>query len=390
MKKLLFVCAFLCLGFGLFGQNSESQVLSYRRNFARANLNTKYELVKEASKNANKESASFFLSALTFVDSVYELLENDNTLMQIGIISVETLARLKESEAILPIRLLFIRVRDVAFEEACVRAFKAFDLSDEKLIADLNLKFEELFYKSVSGQVYSKPLLLAYIDSLGAIGNKQTFSLLFNALIKSSDENITNSCKRALPKIPVNFFDELVNIIEKKELYSTSVAFEIALESTNISEIELAEITDKSMSVAIDSLNTQKSLSKKVLDKALKLLTEKRWQTATDLVVSYFYKVQASYRAGFASAGDFATVIDCMAVLGSKECANALVVFLGLLNSDTERGKAYNEEIVFATVKALGELGDSNAFDYLVYVDYLNYPEKIKKLARESIAKLRW
>lgn len=390
MKKFLFACAFICSGLGLFGQNYEIQALSYRRNFARANLNTKYELVKDASKIATKEGASFFLSALTFVDSVYELLEDDNTLMQIGIVSVETLARLKVDEAVLPIRLLFIRVKDVAFEEACVRAFKAFDLSDEDLVKDLNLKFEKLFYKSVSGQAYSKQLLFAYIDSLGALGNKQTFSLLFDALIKSSDDEIKNNCKTALSKIPVNFFDELVKIIERKELYSTSVAFETALENSSVSENELAEITDMSMSVALDSLNTQKVLSKRILDKALKLLTEKRWQGATDLVVSYFYKVQASYRAGIASDSDLVAVIDCMAVLSSKECANALVIFLGLLNSDAERGKPYSENLVFATIKALGELGDSNAFDYLVYVDYLNYPERIKKLARESIAKLRW
>jgi len=79
-----------------------------------------------------------------------------------------------------------------------------------------------------------------------------------------------------------------------------------------------------------------------------------------------------------------------MAVLGSKECANALVVFLGLLNSDTEKGRPYSEQVVLATINAVGELGDNNAFDYLVYVDYLKYSENIKKAARDSIARLKW
>lgn len=390
MKKFVSLCFFLLTGTLLFSQNTESQILSYRRNFARANLNTKYELVRDASRNADAASAVFFLSALDFVDSNYDLLENDPVLLQIAITATETLSRLKTPEAVLPIRLLFLKVRDASFKEICVKAFQAYKITDAKLVEDLNAQFETLFYKSISGQVYSKSLLFAYIDCLGAVGDKASFSLLFKSFIQTADADVENACKVALSKIPVNFFDELVHIIEKKELYSTWAAFEIARENSSISDAELAHITDLSLSVALDSLQVQEALSKKLIDTALTLLTEKRWQSATDLVISYFYRVQSRYRSDNAHEEDLVRVINCMAVLGSKECANALVVFLGLLNSDTEKGRPYSEQVVLATINAVGELGDNNAFDYLVYVDYLKYSENIKKAARDSIARLKW
>lgn len=390
MNKCVSVCFFLLSAALLFSQNTESQMLSYRRNFVRANLNTKYELVRDASRNADETSTDFFLAALDFVDTSYELLENDPTLIQIACIAVETLSRLKIPEAVLPIRLLFMKVKDAHFQEVCVKAFQRYALTDEKLSEELNAQFEDLFYKSISGQTYPKPLFVAYIDCLGTVGNKESFSLLFKTFVQTGDTEIRDSAKTALSKISVNFFNELVYIIEKKDLYSTWAAFEIARENPSLSEAELAQITDLSLSVALDALPGQEGMSKKLIDEALTLLTEKRWQSAADSVISYFYRVQSRFRSGNAQAEDLVRVINCMAVLGSKECANALVVFLGLLNSDTEKGKSYSESVVLAVINAVGELGDNNAFDYLVYVGYLNYSETIKKAARESIARLKW
>jgi hypothetical protein len=38
----------------------------------------------------------------------------------------------------------------------------------------------------------------------------------------------------------------------------------------------------------------------------------------------------------------------------------------------------------------LGDLGDKTAFDYLLYVGYLSYPETVKKASRDALARLAW
>jgi hypothetical protein len=74
----------------------------------------------------------------------------------------------------------------------------------------------------------------------------------------------------------------------------------------------------------------------------------------------------------------------------TTEAAQALALQLGYLNSRTEMSGEYDEAIVLALINALGELKDKSAFDYLLYVGYLNYPDKILAAAREALNRLRW
>ncbi len=61
-----------------------------------------------------------------------------------------------------------------------------------------------------------------------------------------------------------------------------------------------------------------------------------------------------------------------------------------LINSYTEKGKAYDEKVVTSILNALGALGDKVAFDDLMYTQYLNYPTGVKKAARAALDKLKW
>ena len=392
MRRMLSlsISVFFLLAVPLRAQSIEAQVLSYQNSFARANLDTKFELVKDAAKNQQVEICQFFLTALDYVDSVYEFLPTDETLLQLARYTVTQIGNRGYTAGLLKMRLLFLRIQEESFQEACIRAFQNLKPTDTAFISELNGQFEALFYKSISGQAYSPSLLKAYAECLGSIGNRNSFQVLFKSLLQSNDESYKKTCTEAISKIKVDIFEELVTILEKRDIFSSWTAFEIAQGSSTISEYELAQITALSLSVALDTSNIQSQLGTQLIFKAIHLLTAHKWQHCTDLVVQYFHRLQTDFRRGNAHAMDLVTVINCMAVLRSKTSSNSLVVFLGLLNSDTEKGSAYNEQVVLAVIKALGELGDNNAFDYLVYVDYLNYSERIKQAARDSIARLKW
>ena len=82
--------------------------------------------------------------------------------------------------------------------------------------------------------------------------------------------------------------------------------------------------------------------------------------------------------------------IVCLGVMSSSEAAHVLALQLGFFNSQTERTGEYDEAIVLALINALGELADKAAFDNLLYIGYLNYPDKIQSAAREALARLKW
>ena len=123
---------------------------------------------------------------------------------------------------------------------------------------------------------------------------------------------------------------------------------------------------------------------------AARQLRALKWQKASPLAVSHFKLVQADYAKGAASKTDFLEAIACLGAMGSTEAAQALALYLQLINAQTEQGSPFDEDILFATIGALGELGDKAAFDYLLQIGYLQYTETIKRAAKDALLKLRW
>jgi HEAT repeat protein len=55
-----------------------------------------------------------------------------------------------------------------------------------------------------------------------------------------------------------------------------------------------------------------------------------------------------------------------------------------------EQDAEYDADIMLAIIRALGEIGDKTAFDNLLYISSLNYPEQIQSAAREALDRLDW
>jgi hypothetical protein len=54
-----------------------------------------------------------------------------------------------------------------------------------------------------------------------------------------------------------------------------------------------------------------------------------------------------------------------------------------------EQDGKYDDAVVLETVKALGEIGNRAAYDNLLVVGYLSYPEHIQNAAREALFRLK-
>jgi hypothetical protein len=74
----------------------------------------------------------------------------------------------------------------------------------------------------------------------------------------------------------------------------------------------------------------------------------------------------------------------------SAEAAQALALQLGFANAQTEKSRIYDESLILAVIKAIGTIGDKSAFDQLLYVSYLSYPEHIQAAAKEALSHLKW
>ena len=91
----------------------------------------------------------------------------------------------------------------------------------------------------------------------------------------------------------------------------------------------------------------------------------------------------------FGGVGKLRAIGDIAAV-ACAETGQVLSSYLDFLNKSMESDNAPVEAVVLSVIHALGGLGDKTAFDYLLYVTYLDYPQEVTDAARTALAQLKW
>ena len=221
--------------------------------------------------------------------------------------------------------------------------------------------------------------------------------MLFSAYVAGYSPQLTAKAAAALGAIKGDYQGYLLRVIAKNPPLEKSAAYAAGMANTNFDDNDRGEIAEGAMAAALDATAQQGALSpvevqavRELRFAAARQIRALKWQKASPLVIQHFKLVQSDYAKGAASKAEFLETIGCLGAMGSTEAAQALALYLQLINAQTEQGSPFDEDILLATIAALGELGDKAAFDYLLQIGYLQYSDTIKRAAKDSLLKLRW
>lgn len=371
-------------------ENEEVSDLSEQRKiFATGNIETKIEILRKIAKTEDKMFLPLFYDAVEYLQNSYSILNNNNSLLEIGKLTVTNLGNLNEKKAAPKIRYLFSTIDDEDFQIICLTCLSKLMEHDANFIQYLNSLYQDGFSDLISGRKMNTNLLIAYADALGKFADSSSFEILFTTLLYPVSDNLKTSVKNALGNISFDYFYEIVEKTAEKNIQYIWTLYSLASDNKKISNTQLGEITEKVISYAIDFLESDTENAEKLIIKTLPVLSDLKWSKAADCINQFFYFEQTKWKKEKKS-DTLIKVINCMGNLGSTESSRNLLLFLGALNSETEKTKQYDEPLVIAAIEALGRLGDKTAFDYLLYIEYLDYSEPVKQAAKHAIEELSW
>ena len=382
----------------------ESIRFSYERNFIRANLAAKSGILLDAAtdERAGDFIGELYIFALQFALSNVEFLRDDPDM----IILVATAARgagVNGGNASVRILLdLFREYHDLYSRVEILGALGMLGKGNPQVVGALNqfLEGETNSFRrgnqAFSGQRFAGAgmdasqdftVLRACISALSMLGDGSSFPFLFSAMTAGYPQGVTQETLKALESIQGNYHDYLIDIIRRNPFPEKAAAFRIGAYNERLSFAERGEIAQTALEV---SLNAYSSVGNSLRYDAITVLTRLRWTPAAPLAIRNFYLVQTDYTSGTVPKERLLEAIVCLGVMGSSDAAVALALQLGYLNSQTESTGEYDEAVILAIVNALGALGDKAAFDYLLYINYLNYSDRIQSAAREAMNRLKW
>ena len=394
MKRLAGVVATGLLVCGTLAAQSSDRVLeSYDRNFALGSIDTKLELLQSAGQDGFGGLGPLCARAVEFVLNNSFLLDEDPRVRALAKEAIrglglggydkanESLWRIFEVDQDTATRLLVLTTLGELAEGEDVMASRIGEY----------LAGENRLYRT--GRLPDLSIVRTAVVALGSIGDPSSFAVIFATMSNAYSPEITEAARLALFRIRGDLEENILAVMKSGSLEAQREALSIAVGTDQLDDDTKAGIAHYALEVALrtpamDAL--QKRAARELRFKAAAALGRYEWSAASSLAVEHFDALLGEMERGLADKDQLVEAVELLATMGTPEAASRLTLHLMVLNSNAERGKGYDEDVVKSVIEALGSLNDPVAYDDLMQVRYLNYTESVKEAARTAVSSITW
>ena len=390
MKKIFSLLFFISLLFQIFPQNKDSKI-----KFIKGNIVDKTKAIKEST---GEDSYWLAEKAIQFALDNKEILGNDRELDALVVSAILAITpeyvasadKLSQAEILFNFTKLFNIFSSSNTVQIAVLS-KILLLKDSIQTTEFT---EELnnYLQSDGIATADKSVLKSVISTLESIGNNKSFNILFSLYINPEFKSVQNELESTLIKLAPNNIDEILYIINEKNIAKNKPLFEKIVKNAKISKNNLCEIAENLLNSSILYVenSTEKDDFSKLQIEVLQVLSSNNWTRASSSAISFFIFAKDKFTNGLISEEDMIKIVSSLINVAPIESISPLVSYLVELNSLTEMEKSVSIPVVEAVIKTLGAIGNKSAFDSLLGVTYLNYPESVLSAAREALAGLKW
>ncbi|MCI5665261.1 MAG: HEAT repeat domain-containing protein [Spirochaetia bacterium] len=389
MKRLFLSLFILFIFFPCFSQTA-------KQRFLKGNLSDKATVLRDA---ANEDKYWLSSKSIDFVYENYQYLGDDRDFENFAVSAIysipdfEGLTLSKESyqEIGKKLRLIYFNYTS-SNNVKCAILSKYVSLKNyyptEELTAGINADLMK-----TDPALMDSTLFHSIVSALGVIGNKESFVLLFDAYAKNKVTQYNNELREALSNLIPQGIDLYLSLIHSKDIDYLRATFNLINNNSKISQNFISEIAENLLNESILLMSNSTENTKELVAiqlGAINILDVNNCTRAASSVVAYFDVAKRVHSNSLISDKDFVGVVYALGNLAPISSVSPLVEYLESANASVEKEEMVSYEVVTAIIKTLGAIGDKSAFDSLLAVTYLDYPDYVLSATREALAGLKW
>ncbi|MDR2159755.1 MAG: hypothetical protein LBP23_06785 [Treponema sp.] len=382
-------------GIAVFPLPAQEILDSYERNFVRAALSAKAEILRDAAtdENAREFIGRLYEFALNFSLRNVEFFRDDPDMITLTALAARGAGEAGYTAGADTLWKVFSSYHDSLTRTTVLGALSVLGKEDPRTAEHLNQFLISQNQINRSDVIGDLSVVTACVNALGALGFSSSYQALFSALNAGYPAPVVKEIETALNTLHGDYRSFLIGVIRENPLPEKLAALTAGAKNDGFSDAQKGEIAEAALEAGLDFAAANAgddAVAAGLRYEAALLLTRLQWTHGSSLAIRHFYRVQTDYQRGAAPKPRFLEAVACLGAMASSEAAEVLTFQLGYLNSHTERSGEFDADITLAVVNAIGLIGDKSAFDYLLYVGYLPYPENIQAAARDALARLRW
>ena len=394
MKKIITKLAILSILFNFTGTINAAAKTSCTKDFIKGNITDKTSAVREAN---GEEGIWLSTKALEFALENKQYIGTDRDLDGLVIsailsIPADYFSKYPQQAAILMKYFIdiFKGFNDSSTVQIAVLQ-KITAIKDKTDIKNFTAILNEYIQNVNPGADSS--LIKAVINTLEITGNRDSFVILYNLWNNKRFSAFYEDIEKALINLSAFSVNEIIQIIRSKDITQTCKVFALTQKNSKISKNLLCEISEISLSetiLLVDSASKFTNEVNNLQSQCLSILEENKWTRASSIAIDYLRFCKKMFDNGVITEEYFSRVISSMAEISPIESVNTLCALLEEFNNKKEKDEKLSIPVVKAVINTLGAIGNKTAFDYLLAVTYLSYPDEVLSAAREALAGLRW
>ena len=394
MKKIITKLAILSILFNFTGTINAAAKTSCTKDFIKGNITDKTSAVREAN---GEEGIWLSTKALEFALENKQYIGTDRDLDGLVIsailsIPADYFSKSPQQAAILMKYFIdiFKGFNDSSTVQIAVLQ-KITAIKDKTDIKNFTAILNEYIQNVNPGADSS--LIKAVINTLEITGNRDSFVILYNLWNNKRFSAFYEDIEKALINLSAFSVNEIIQIIRSKDITQTCKVFALTQKNSKISKNLLCEISEISLSetiLLVDSASKFTNEVNNLQSQCLSILEENKWTRASSIAIDYLRFCKKMFDNGVITEEYFSRVISSMAEISPIESVNTLCALLEEFNNKKEKDEKLSIPVVKAVINTLGAIGNKTAFDYLLAVTYLSYPDEVLSAAREALAGLRW
>lgn len=390
-KNFIVFILFLAICLSVNAEDPNPVLSAMQKNFARGSLSTKIQVLQDSAEYPDINMGPLYGEALNFILRNSKNLASDLSARELTILVVRLSGINGYNEASSILWQLFNTFEDDQVQVEILSSLAVID-PNPVVIEELNNWLQLQNEKFRSGMVIPEQVVAEAVVTLGKLGDSSSFPIVFSTGSAKYSDDITYKANIALKNLGGSYSQSLVEVIKNSVPSDKISALNLAIADSEMPIEEKGGLfkmaLDIGLVIKVENPQDEK-LIRELRYSAVRQLSLLKWADASALIIEHFNLVILEYERGISPKSTVLEAISCLGSIGTHEAAERLTQYLEYMNTYMENGQEPDLQISLAIMNNIGIIGDSIAFDDLLYSGYLDYPASVKKAAREALNNLK-
>ena len=292
-------------GMAVFSLPPQEILDSYERNFVRAALSAKAEILRDAAidGNAREFIGRLYEFALNFSLQNAEFFQEDPDMVTLAAFAARGAGEAGHKASVDTLWKVFSSYHDSLIRTTVLEALSVLGKENPQVAEHLDQFLISQNQISRSGTIGDFSTVRACVNALGALGFPSSYQALFSALNAGYPGPVVKEIVEALNALDGDYRAFLIEVIRKNPLPEKLAALAAGAGNDKFNVPRKGEIAEAALETGLAFSTTNAGDDAMAADlryEAALLLARLQWTRGSPLVIRHFYRVQTDYQRGAA------------------------------------------------------------------------------------------